>query len=100
MSKLWGRPIREILEDRPDVTDDVLAKRAGVSPRVVSKARKGHRLNFDTADRLCLALGYTLGELYGAGDGDPLPEERADWAATRARDEANRRGPVGHTRAA
>ena len=78
---VWARPLAEVLERRPKWRDKQLATQSQVNQKTIAYARMGGRISLDSADRLCLALGYSLAQLYGEGDGTPTQEDRERWAA-------------------
>lgn len=85
---VWAQPIRDVLQWNGRIDDRTLANKSGVSPRAIAKAREGHRIDIDTADKLCIALGYSLAQLYGDGEGTPTPADRAKHDAARAKERA------------
>lgn len=89
---VWARPLTDILERRPQITDNRLVRSAHVSQKVVAAVRAGGRISLDSADKLALAMGYSLYQLYGEGDGNPTDADREHWAAhLRAEQERQRR---------
>jgi hypothetical protein len=87
---LWARPITEILARRPERDDARLARASRVNTKTIRNARLGGRISLLAADRLATALGYSLAQLYGDGNGIPTDEERAAWEKRVADEKARR----------
>jgi transcriptional regulator with XRE-family HTH domain len=100
-SSVWARPLTDVLDRRPELTDDVLFKRSNISPKTIARVRQGGRISLDSADVLAIAMGYSLAQLYGEGEGEPTEEDRTLWAAHLAKEQArhNGRNHSNHARA-
>jgi transcriptional regulator with XRE-family HTH domain len=64
-----ARTIRQLRRDR-ELSQEALASAAGMHPKHLSEIERGNKdPRASTVARLADALGVTVGELYGQGDG-------------------------------
>lgn len=70
-----GSRLRE-LRQKAGLSGNALARRAGVAQSTVSEIEAGHSLpSLPTLNRLCQAMGITLGDFFGPPAREPMPPE-------------------------